>query len=289
MSTSADRDLFTALCDDAAVFPPGNMPLAQAVPAHSAHERAAYAGVVGAFVLAARDLGTLGTLTGDLPAGSFPLSLTVPVPGLADALAAVTAIPAVRLAGLEVTVPDGMAPQEVVPAIQAARNTADGAAEVPVFVELLRDARRESLIDALASTPFRAKLRTGGVRADLYPDERELAEAVVALVRAGVPFKATAGLHHALRNTDPETGFEQHGFLNLLTAAGAARGGADLEELVGLLAERGPETVAAAVRRLGPEGRESFRSFGTCSIGEPVDELVDLGLLPTDHHTEASS
>jgi len=31
-----------------------------------------------------------------------------------------------------------------------------------------------------------------------------------------VLFKSTAGLHHAPRNADPPTGFEQHGFRNLL-------------------------------------------------------------------------
>ena len=49
----------------------------------------------------------------------------------------------------------------------------------------------------------------------------------VACLSAGVAFKATAGLHHAVRNTDPATGFEQHGFLNLLAAVDAAHRGAD--------------------------------------------------------------
>lgn len=274
-------DLFTGLCDDAAVFPPGSLPLADAVPAHLAHQQASYAGVVGGFVLAATHLDALAEVARDLPAGSLPLALVTPAPRLGAALAAVGAVRAVRLVGVEVPLLPEMVPADLGTALAAATASAG----VPIFVEVPRDERRAAVIEALPRSGFFAKLRTGGVRADLYPDEGELAEAVVALARTGVPFKATAGLHHALRNTDPGTGFEQHGFLNLLVAAGAARAGAGVAQVVDLLCERDPAAVVAGVRDLGPEARQSFRSFGTCSITEPVDELVDLGLLPADHRT----
>ena len=156
--------------------------------------------------------------------------------------------------------------------------------DVAVFVEVPRDARRPDVVAALAGTPYLAKLRTGGVRADLYPGETELAEAVVATARAGVPFKATAGLHHAVRNTDPATGFEQHGFVNLLAAVDAALDGADVAEVARLLAERDGSVLAAFLRDAIDDDaatrlRQQFRSFGTCSIAEPVEELADLGLL----------
>jgi hypothetical protein len=76
-----------------------------------------------------------------------------------------------------------------------------------------------------ASTRYQAKFRTGWTSAEQYPDEAELASAIKAVVDAGVPFKATADLHHAVRSIDPETGLEQHGVLNLLyTASGGAYG-----------------------------------------------------------------
>ncbi|KUN30083.1 hypothetical protein AQJ23_04990 [Streptomyces antibioticus] len=269
--------VLVGLFDDAAVFPPGSLPIEEAVPAHVAHRRGAHAELVGAFVLAAKDIGRLAELTADLPEGSFGLSVTVALPGVAEAVAAARRIPAVRLVGLEVAVPDGVAADTVVPALAEA---IDDDPDLTVYVEVPRDHRREALLAALAGTPCLAKFRTGGVRAELHPDEHELAAAVLAATRTGVAFKATAGLHHALRNTDPETGFEQHGFLNLLLATDAALKGAGEAELVALLADRDGDRVAARVRALSPQVRDVFRSFGTCSVAEPATESAGLGLLP---------
>lgn len=283
------------LLDDAAIFPPGNLPLPDAVRAHLAHGVAPYADLVGPLVVGLADLPALAEATADLPSGSIALSVTVPAPALVgDVVDRVRGIRAVRLAALEVAVPEGVAATDVVPALDAAlaqlgeesgrwvagnpvsqRRIHHLAGEsTTIYVELPRDERREALVAELARSSYKGKLRTGGVRADLYPDEAELAADVVALVRAGVPFKATAGLHHALRNTDPETGFEQHGFLNLLAATAAAGDGAGVDDVAAILAERD-------ARRL-PDGPAPtlLGSIGTCSITEPVDELTDLGLLP---------
>lgn len=269
--------VLAGLFDDAAAFPPGSLPIEEAVPAHVEHTRGAHAGLVGAFVLAAKDVQRLTEPTAGLPEGSFDLSVTVALPGVSDAVAAARRIPAVRLVGMEVAVPDGVAAEAVVPALAEAIDDDSG---LTVHVEVPRDARREPLLAELAGTPYPAKFRTGGLRADLYPDEHELAAAILAAVRAGVPFKATAGLHHALRNTDPETGFEQHGFLNLLVATDAALKGAEEAELIALLADRDGDRVAERVRTLSPQVRDLFRSFGTCSVAEPATESAALGLLP---------
>ena len=49
-----------------------------------------------------------------------------------------------------------------------------------------------------ASTRYQAKFRTGWMSAEQYPDDAGPASAIRAVVDAGVPFKATAGLHHAV-------------------------------------------------------------------------------------------
>ncbi|WP_410584302.1 hypothetical protein [Amycolatopsis sp. lyj-108] len=264
--------LFAGLCDDAAVFPPGLAPLPDAVAAHDEHVSAWYSGLVGPLVLAATALGDLAEVLGDR---ETPLPVSVTLPGgpaqLDGVLDAVEKLP-VNLDALEIAVPEGMGPDEVLAAISGAT--------APVFVEIPRDDRRLPLLTALSGTGHRAKFRTGGVRADLYPGEAELAAAVRAAVGAGVPFKATAGLHHALRNTDPETGFEQHGFLNLMLAADAVLTDGDVEAV---LAERDGAVIAGRLRALDADRvaavRAAFTSFGTCSITDPLTELAGFGLL----------
>jgi len=291
-------NLFRRLFDDAAVFPPGNSPLPHAVSVHLWHRQTNRAVLLGPLVVPAADLPRLATIvaeTADTMPDHHPaeledllgLAVTVPTPlKVGAAVAAARAVPFARLAALEVAIPNDLQADQVVPALQAALGDP---AETAVYVEIPRDHRRDPLLAALSGTRYLAKFRTGGIRADLYPGEVELAESLVALAAAGVPFKATAGLHHALRNTDPETGFEQHGFLNLLTAANAAIEGADVDKLVPLLADRDGARVAAAVGRLPAGVRETFRSFGTCSISEPVAELVALDLLPLDYQTEIAA
>ena len=97
-----------------------------------------------------------------------------------------------------------------------------------------------------------------------------------------VAFKCTAGLHHAVRHADGDTGFEHHGFLNVLLAVAAALRGADPRDVAVVLCDQEAEDVAAQVASIGPEEaamvRSLFTSFGTCSTDEPVADLAALGL-----------
>ncbi|MEN3301041.1 hypothetical protein [Pseudonocardia sp.] len=290
------------LLDDAAVFPPGLAPLPEAVAGHREYERSWFGGLLGPLVVAASALEELGAVLGHAGRavgadgdggasprvaaargtgrGALPIAVTLPdgPAGIAGVLDRVSALPA-SLRALEVSVPAGMSADELLGALDSAL----AGTSVEVYVEIPRDERRGPLLAALAGTRYLAKFRTGGVRAELYPDEAELAAAIRAAVEGGVAFKATAGLHHALRNTDPETGFEQHGFLNLLLATEAVARGADDADVRALLAERDGAVVAARVRELGEDrvaaARARFLSFGTCSITDPLTELVDLGLV----------
>ncbi len=277
--------LFRALFDDAAVFPPGDLPLVEAVPAHLAHRSAWYAESVGPFLCGAGRLGALaGLLDGPLAgpaagpaeaAGPLRVGLVLPggSPNLAEALKAAAPF---RLAAVELVAADVRECVTVLDDLLPAGTTA--------YLELPRDSRVEDALDILAGTPYRAKFRTGGLTAEAFPGVYELAGALMACAERAVPYKCTAGLHHAVRHTDRLTGFEHHGFLNVLLAALAARDG-DRTGTADALRERSGDILADAAGRLTEDqvsfARASFTSFGTCSIAEPLDDLAALGLLTT--------
>ncbi|MFF7459035.1 hypothetical protein [Kitasatospora sp. NPDC008115] len=268
--------LFQGLFDDAAVFPPGNLPVADAVPAHRAHRTAWYADAVGPLLCGAGRLGELAAAAqGPGPVLRVGLVLPGGSPELGPALAAAAPF---EPAGVELTTRDA---REAVAALDLLLP-----AGVPAAVELPRELLRgdglEEVLDVLVDSPYRAKFRTGGIVAGAFPDERELAGFLTGCAQRGLPYKCTAGLHHAVRHTDPATGFEHHGFLNVLLAAQETDPAAAAE----VLAERSGEALAKAVRTLSDRQvtviRNSFTAFGTCSIAEPLDDLAALGLLSSD-------
>ncbi|MGW1178399.1 hypothetical protein ACWD4P_32305 [Kitasatospora sp. NPDC002543] len=307
--TSPFPELFRGLFDDAAVFPPGNLAVADAVPAHRRHRAAWYAEAVGPLLCGAGRLGELAAAVTNSPAvagtsashgdtsggvagadGSVaaedrPLKVGLVLPGgsteLAPALAAAAPF---ELAGVELATRDAA---EAVAALDRLLPP-----DIPAAVELPRELLRgdglDAALDVLVDSPYRAKFRTGGLVAEAFPSEDELAAFLVGCARRGLPYKCTAGLHNAVRHTDPETGFEHHGFLNVLLAAQET----DLAAAAAVLAERDGEVLAKAARALTDRQvvmiRNSFTAFGTCSIAEPLGDLAELGLLssPSPLHQE---
>ncbi|QMU80286.1 hypothetical protein GXW83_14985 [Streptacidiphilus sp. PB12-B1b] len=255
------------------------MPLPQALPAHQGHRSAWYAPLVGSFVCPAA---RVDELTG-------PLAVSLTLPDGPDALPQALerfarAAPGV-LAAVEVVLPERMTAAEAVAALDAHLP-----AGVAGFLEVPRGPRQEDVLDALVGTRHRAKFRTGGLVPQAHPDERELSRTILAAAGRGLPFKCTAGLHHAVRHTDGA--LEQHGFLNVLLATDAALRGGQPAELAEILAERSPGIVAGQVAAAAEDGRlararTAFLSFGTCSITDPVTDLTALGLVrrPEETHT----
>jgi hypothetical protein len=272
---------FIGLVDDAAVFPPGSMSLQDAVPAHAAHLVSDHRALVGRLVVTGADLADTASLV-DLDTYPHGLAVTVVVPS-PSAIAATLGVGAVdnrlQLAGLEVKLDQAGSAVDQVAGIDASR------AGRTTYVEMPRPDHPEwpAALQAAVVHGLRLKFRTGGTERSAFPSEHEVAAWIYDAVHAGAAFKCTAGLHHAVRHTGADTGFEHHGYLNILLATIRARGGADPEALIATLAERDGEQLADALRKTRADdltdARRTFQSYGSCSIDEPLADLSALGLL----------
>ncbi len=165
------------------------------------------------------------------------------------------------------------------------------------YFEIPVDRDPAALIGAISESGARAKVRTGGITRDAFPEPQDLIRFMATCIRARVPFKATAGLHHPVRadyrltyEADSEWGV-MFGFLNLFLAAAFLRAGMDERTAMQVLEERAPrafqvedDAVSWRQHRLSPEELRSAReeviiSFGSCSFTEPLTELKNLSLL----------
>ncbi len=277
--TSRLPQQWVGLLDDAAVFPPGNAPLDEAVTAHRERRGEPWADLVGTLVVPDTDLPRLRgagerlsvVLTGGAGQVSGPA-------GLARRLD-------LQVAGVEIALRDlGDLPgnaRRVVAAVDDARSRGDLADDATVHVELPSTTPSHGWLaaaDEIAGAELHLKFRLGGATADLTPTAAELAAMVDAALDRETPFKCTAGLHRAVAHTDPD-GLPRHGFLNLLAATAAAWDGAGSEAVTALLASTDAAALAATPAEDLQRARRWFTSFGTCSIDEPRHDLRDLGLL----------
>jgi hypothetical protein len=236
------------LIDHAALFPPASMSLADALAEDERARAGPHGSLIGRFVVPA-------ALLSELPDQHPPLSVVLDGTGDVALLDSADGVEAVELV-LEGSRPR---PAELLEVYGALRPLG-----VETYFELVVDESwRDSVpnaIGAVSAVGGRVKLRCGGAS---VPSVEQVALVIACCRDAQVPFKATAGLHHAARNG------EEHGFLNLLAAATAPR-----ERIAQVLAEEDARAL-----ELDAAGRSVFTSFGSCSWREPVDDLRELGLL----------
>jgi hypothetical protein len=284
--------LLRGLVDDAAVFPPGSAPLPEAVAAHRVHRDAWYAAMVGPLLVPTSSLRQLAPLVGGGVGGAaqrgtagVPLDIGLigdtGLAALPDAVAGVD--PRVTVKQIEIAVAkrgeDPAPGLEYLLGLLAGWPQIIGYAEIPLTFGLL--AALDRLAEARAAgAGVCAKFRTGGLAAELFPTPIELAAVICACRDRELPFKLTAGLHHAIRHADPETGFVHHGFLSILAAVlSAVRDNAEVADVAAILAATDPVPLVETVRAVLDEERPLWVGFGTCSIDEPLTDLGHLGLL----------
>ncbi|MFC4899688.1 hypothetical protein ACFQVD_35505 [Streptosporangium amethystogenes subsp. fukuiense] len=270
--------LFRGLVDDAGLFPPTGLPMAEALERH----RNDLAG--NDPVLTHRFLCPAGRLEELRDHLTFPIRLglimdTPVLPPLDD------------LDGLAVELVEVRQAADETPQAVSERLTAGLPGGARLFVEVPLDGRGSLPRDG--SGPG-LKFRCGGLTADAFPGAADLGALIAHCAEYGVPFKATAGLHNAVRHFDSALGVDRHGFLNLVLAVCAAVEGrdpvpvlklTDVGELV-RLARAVPQETATRARKL-------LVSYGSCSTSTPIEDLTALGLVArrpsaTTHTTKES-
>jgi hypothetical protein len=168
---------------------------------------------------------------------------------------------------------------------------------IEVFFELPWIENPEPALRTLAANGHKAKIRTGGVTADIIPGVSDVARFIDACRRHDIAFKATAGLHHPVRAEHALTydidshRTTMHGFLNVFLAACLRHAGTTREEIEKVISEKDMSAFTfddsgAAWRdlRMANDEIESARrrfamAFGSCSFEEPIDDLKGLQLL----------
>ena len=165
-----------------------------------------------------------------------------------------------------------------------ARTGGEAAHVRPIFIEFDRSREGLDSIAGLAGVPHAgARLRCSGATEDDFPRPEEVAEFLVRCFDHDVPFRLSAGPHHAVRHTDPLSGFVHLGYLNLLAgAAVAAHGGGPNKVLRALVItdlQRLLERIYAIGEEIALRIRELFRGYGARSTRDPVVEAEQLGLV----------
>ena len=278
-----DDPLLAGLVDDAALFPPGNAAMADALREHDARKDEPWSGAVGPFVCPAARVGELLAARGQHQAVLVSLVVDPAVPGVYDAVRAADAATGVVVLGIEAPLAalgeDGARVLGRGPAaVRTWRRSAPGFLEVP------RDASVSALDLVRATGWHAAKYRTGGVTAAAHPSEAELAALRGGL--RGAPAALQAHRRAAPRGARPTT---RRGLRAARRAqrAGRRRAGASRRQTAPGSRRSWPSATAHMLakevrswtRAEGKAVRDRFRSFGCCGVEEPLGELRALGVL----------
>ncbi len=300
--------LLDELIDYAGLFPPAGLDMAAAVAGFQRHRTGGHADGLGRFVLPVARFAEFEAAV----EGRLPVVPDVDDPEQAPDLWAISALVAAAedldsvkrdLDAIEAfndrhtAVGAGAA---IVDTIELRAATGDGVDavldllddEIYPYFELDPATDVRGTLAAVAGLDGGAKIRTGGVTADAHPTVEQVAAFISACRMADVPFKATAGLHHAVRAHQASVDATQFGFLNVFVGAALLHAGRiDAAGLADVLAEESPSAFAMTVdgvawreRRISAselgEARSRFcHSFGSCSFDEPIEELASMGWI----------
>ncbi len=296
------RSLLENLIDYAGLFPPAELPMADAVKNYAVYRQSEYSWMLGKFIVPASRLEEFEQAAAefwpqDSESGFWKLSVLGGA-NLKDDLANINRFSRRHSFGEQaaaVMIDTIEFKASTVAEIEAAMRVMHPT--LTCFIEIPIQENPTELIQATGAQGALAKVRTGGVTAEAFPSSQNLARFIAACATEDVAFKATAGLHHPLRSVNrltykPDSAAAlMHGFLNVFLAAAFAQNGASVKQLAEMLEEISPEAfrfeegcvywrdemlVVGHIRN----ARHLFSmSFGSCSFTEPIEDLQRLQLL----------
>ena len=286
------RDAFAEIVDYAGLFPPATCSMLAAVQQYDRYRRSPERWMLGRFVVAAIRLQELGEA---IETGGIAIDLTDPW-RLSVVMGALVPAELASIAAFQ-----GAWESRGVLADTVEFKVGSAGQVLTVGEQIPRAFRRHfevpiagpcrELVRAIGTVGAFAKVRTGGTSPELFPAADDLTTFLMAAVKLGVPFKATAGLHHPFgglypisysRDAEPQL---MYGFVNVLIAtAELVRGGegetaqAILEENARTAFGQTPDAITWRGERYGAAElaaahQRYFLGFGSCSFREPYDEL----------------
>ncbi|MEO7040740.1 MAG: hypothetical protein ABI035_00595 [Gemmatimonadaceae bacterium] len=293
--------LLAGVVDYAGLFPPAALGMAAAVESYGQYLRDPDRRMLGRFVVPVVRLREFDeAAASSLPRGegSEPWRLSaLPGPDIAADIDLALKFNCRHWSGSEIghAVIDAFE-VKVSTAAEIAAAAAVMPAQIAPFFEIPIRSDPTELVAAIKRSGASAKMRTGGVTPDAFPDVGDVVRFMMACGASRLPFKLTAGLHHPIRAEyrltyadDPPRGV-MFGYLNMFVAATMTWTGADEATVRSALLATNAEDfqftddsigfrgriVAADVIR---DARENFViSFGSCSFREPVDDLHALSI-----------
>ncbi|MEM0962965.1 MAG: hypothetical protein AAGK21_10580, partial [Bacteroidota bacterium] len=305
--THAATAFLGRLIDYAGLFPPASLDLQPALDNFHRYRGGSESWMLGPFIVPVGRLGEVSRHTAGASGEDAPFSVILPAgdgwftdvtAGSEEAFAWEAATEGVRVDAFETRLPAPLAsaPDRLAQGlfewaikIDERGPEARVALEVPYLshpetpaatAQAIADANGRSGRDV-----FLLKLRCGGVTPDLVPSVEALASAITSARQGGVPFKATAGLHHPFPNDDGTVGTRMHGFVSVFGGAALAlRHGLGADDLAEILHDADPSSwsldtdlrwrsLSAPAADIAEARQRVALSFGSCSFDEPRDDL----------------
>lgn len=158
------------------------------------------------------------------------------------------------------------------------------------FLQVLVNYNKTAKIAEINFLAF--KLRTGGVVPEAFPPVEVISRVILECSNYGIPWKATAGLHHPIRHYNESVKNKMHGFINVIGATALnEEHKLDIETLNKIISDENPKhfkfendlfswkDIEISSQTIYKSRFKRFISFGSCSFNEPKEDMIKLNLM----------